>query len=153
MKNRILSVDPGKSTGWAIFDLSQRLPLQKGISRSVDQFVELLSDLSTASSLYAVVVEDFLLRPYTNQSGSRMEAPQIIGALRLYAKQQCVEIHLQPSSILPIAKRWCPEHPMPKGNHKYSHDISAVHHGTYWLVKNGHVPTPRTGSLLPGEKL
>lgn len=151
-RDKLLSVDPGKSTGWAIFSIPNLEPEHRGIARSVDEFTDLLIKFGKASALRAVVLEDYIQRGYTNTTGSRMEASQIIGALKFFTKFVGVPIHLQPSSVLPIAQRWSADFPMPK-DHRKSHDVSAILHGRYWLINNKYANIPNEGRLLPGEVL
>lgn len=128
----LLSVDPGKATGWALF--SNGTLSNMGICRSIDEFVDWLTSIEIPDF---IVYENFKLFSHkaVQQSGSTMEASQVIGILKGYARQNKIPTAEQPANVLPIAQKFT-QVKMPK-NHKDSHNISAYNHGYYWLVKNG----------------
>lgn len=131
---KLLAIDPGKDTGWCTF--RQGNIENFGICRGLDELVEFLQQQED-DPIGHIVMEDFKLFSHKakQQSGSQLEVVQAIGMVKLWAKQQNIEITLQRSvDALKMGKVWS-NVPMPK-NHKNSHGISALYHGVYWLVKN-----------------
>lgn len=137
----LLAIDPGKDTGWAAF--LDGLPAKFDIIRGLDAFDDFLSNyVHTYGMPDLVVYESYLLFKHkaVQQSGSKMEASQVIGKIEFWAKMLRIPVVKQPSSILPIAVKWS-KLKMPS-DHKNSHHISAYNHGWYYLVSNGmQLPT------------
>jgi hypothetical protein len=134
----LLAVDPGKSTGWAVF--KHGLVYEMGIARSVDEFDDWLHKFEKEYGIPdTVVIEDFTLfrNKAIEQSGSRMEASQVIGITKSFGRRHEAKVQLQPAAILPMAVIYT-KAKLP-GNHKNSHHISAYNHGFYYLVKNHFV--------------
>lgn len=132
----ILALDPGKATGWCRF--IDGVIDDWGICRSIPTFQTFLQDYE---ALYGkpdiVIYEDFIVfkNKANQQAGSKMEAPQVIGQIKLWASMLKIPTVRQMSSILQIAKKWSGvDHD--KGDHNNSHHKAAMNHGVYWLVKN-----------------
>lgn len=129
----LLALDPGKTTGWAIFD---------GGGQVVDYGQENMDDLITLERLFDeheishIVVEDFKLFRHraSKQVGSRMEAPQVIGIAFAWSKKHNCEFIKQDPAIKPTAQKW--SQLKPPSNHAQSHWVDAFNHGFYWLVLN-----------------
>lgn len=134
--NLMLSVDPGKSTGWTVF--KDGVQYDMGICRSVDEFDEWLDHFEDkyGGPPNLVVYESFILFKNKAQAqvGSKMETSQVIGLLKRFARHAKSEIVAQPSHILPMAIKWS-KIKLP-GDHKNSHHYAALNHGIYYLVKN-----------------
>lgn len=135
----LLAVDPGKSTGWAVF--KGNVIFDMGITRTVDEFSEWLDKFlwTYGANPDTIVYEDFQLfkNKALQQSGSRMEATQVIGIIKHWGRQVEAEMIRQPASILPIAQKFS-KMKMPS-NHRDSHHISAANHAYYYLVTNNMI--------------
>ena len=130
----ILALDPGKASGWATFSNDGQF-ISMGQTSTIDDFITWLDNF--VGDVTTVVVEDYVLykQRALSQSGSKMPAPQIIGAILLFAKQKGANVVKQPAGILNIAQKLSGV-PLPV-DHSISHQFSAYNHGYYWLVKNG----------------
>lgn len=125
----LLAVDPGKVSGVAIFIEGNARTLDQV---SFDDFGAYLFDLNPRPDL--IVYENYRLFSWKakEQSGSKMEASQIIGMLKLFASSQKIKIVEQGPQIKPIAQKWSKT--IPPKNHANSHQIDAFNHGFYYLV-------------------
>lgn len=133
IKPYLLAVDPGEGTGYVVLSRTG-IPLTTGITRSREELYAVLKDIPEEIEL--VVMEDYRLfqKKAIQQSGSKLETVRVIGAIDSWAALREIPVHLQPASILPIAKRWTGI--VPKGAHKNGHHVSALLHGMYYLYKN-----------------
>lgn len=127
----LLALDPGMTTGWAIFGSNAQL-IEYG-QANMKEVVD-LDELIKEHKISHIVAEDFRLFRHKaqRQSGSRMEAPQVIGMAKTWAAKFGCEFFLQPSSIKPIAEMW--SQVKPPSNHANSHGVDAYNHGFYYLV-------------------
>lgn len=128
----ILSVDPGKNIGRALWTNDGQF-----LFKDVCDFDTLMSFLiDTSPTISTVVVEDFtLFKRQMQQTGSRMEASQVIGALRLWEMQDSTRLLVkQPPAILPVSALHTGI-TLPKGH--TPDDLSAYLHGHYYLVGLG----------------
>ena len=135
-----LAYDPGKTTGWAMFDDAGE-SVQYG-QLSLDELVTHVDSMTTRSltedPLVAIIVEEFKLFGHKakHQVGSQMEASQAIGILRVLANNTGAEFVLQPPTIKAMAVKWTQL--SPKGlAHAKTHWIDAFNHGAYYLIKRG----------------
>lgn len=148
----ILGIDPGKSTGWVVFE--NGVIKAQGIDRSVDAFIDTLDTIDITYGVPdLVVMEKFVLFKHKalQQSGSELEASQIIGMVKRQAKKWGAKLVIQHSNILPVAQIWS-KLPMPS-NHRNSHWISAYNHVVYYLVKNQMIlPVGMEGSVNAPEE-
>lgn len=133
----ILSVDPGKHVGWALWNSAGRL-LDHGIVE-IDQFLTLLQ-FNHFKSPGSIVYEDFRLQKFRaeRQSQSRMEASQVIGMLKLYGALLGSELVAQELEARDLGY-------MHSGlakptSHDRSHDYDAIAHGFYYLESVGITP-------------
>lgn len=129
----ILSVDPGDTTGIAYWEDNGEL-----IAREALPFEELLEKLNSfTGNITAIVCEDYRLRGGRQiaQTGSRFVAVQVIGALKLLAKEKKAKFVLQPANVLTVAAL----HSGVKRptNHSKSHDVDAYNHGYYYFETLG----------------
>lgn len=134
----LIAFDPGKTTGWSIFlDGKPESLGQTGIEEMPGKLAE-FADTYKGKKV-VVVYENFKLfrGRAIQQSGSDMEASQIVGQVKMIAAQNKWEIYDQPPNIKPIAQKWSGA--VPPSNHAISHQVDAYNHGYYWLVKNGMV--------------
>jgi hypothetical protein len=133
----ILSVDPGKHVGWALWNSAGRL-LDHGIVE-IDEFKILLrhNHFKTPSD---IVYEDFRLQKFRaeRQSQSRMEASQVIGMLKLYGSIVGARVVAQELEARDLG--YMHSGLEPSKNHDHSHDLDAIAHGYYFLESVGIQP-------------
>jgi hypothetical protein len=128
-----VAIDPGDTTGWAVFTGTQRQPIQMG-EWTVDEFME-----TVAVATYELwVCEDYIIRPKGITHGyehtwNKGTALRLIGAVELRVIQLGAELKKQQASIKPIAaqKSGVPYTPGKKGTHMFD----AVLHGVHYLDK------------------
>jgi hypothetical protein len=130
----LLALDPGKTTGWAIFDAKGRMV---DMGQANMKQIEDLDDKIKELKLSHIVYEDFKLFRHraTRQVGSRFEASQVIGKAETWAYKNDCEIVKQDPNIKSIAQKW--SQVVPPSDHTKSHEIDAYNHGYYYLVKRG----------------
>lgn len=131
----LLSVDPGKATGWAVYN--KTLMKDMGICRTPEEFdVWLDSFVAKYGPPDVVLIEDFVLFRHKakQQIGSRFEVSQVIGITKRFARQADAEVVMQKSDILPTAVLYS-KMPIPK-DHANSHHIVAANHAVYYLVSH-----------------
>lgn len=128
-----LSIDPGKTTGWARFD-EQGEPIAFGKITGPDKFLDWLEDQSDVS---VYIIEEYRNRPGTKVNvWSTGPTQQHIGAIKRIAHKRNITIHMQEASQLSIGLRFIGMHRQYKGKH-VPDDVSALAHGTYFLRKAG----------------
>lgn len=136
----ILAVDPGKTTGIYAFkddgtEYNPPMKLQLSM-KDLENYLMLIAEPITV-----IVYEDYQVLPHMakHHAGSKVEAAQVIGMLRLFASIKKIHLVPQRASILPIAEKLT-QVKMPK-NHAQSHWVSAYLHGSYYLIKQGKMKT------------
>ena len=141
VKRLVLGVDPGKTTGWAVIDIENGVPLKTeqttGNEATSDFLYQLLHEFPpTAYEFVTVIMEDYRIFGHKAKQhiGSNVPAAQVIGIVEHQARQWGVPIVKQPANILPMAQRLTGVK-MP-GTHAKSHWVSAYLHACYWLIKN-----------------
>ena len=134
---KLLSVDPGKRTGWAVWNFGSGQPelLTMGVSKDVEEFYDVLSHIQTDQIVY----ENYHVRPQGMNKGwahewNRPPASLVIGALEFYSRANEIKIAVQQASQLPVGCGYI-GYPYRKGIH-VPNNVSAIAHGAYWLVKN-----------------
>jgi hypothetical protein len=127
---KILSVDPGKNVGYALWEPDGTVI--EGGAMEIDSFLSFLAELTEVDT---IVYERFqLLRRQKQQTGSHMEASQVVGALRLYAEMKGVDLVRQNPDILPVSALHAGVK-LPKGHTPDA--LSAYLHGHYYFVGLG----------------
>ena len=132
----ILVVDPGDTTGYALFEEDGELYL-KG-QADFDKFLDFL----LKNSFDSIVVEDYRLRKgkQAQQTGSRFQAVQVIGALKYIARQEEIPFELVSVQAKTLGSMYSGV--KPPSDHKKSHEIDAYNIGIYWLVDNKIIEPP-----------
>ena len=132
----ILVVDPGDTTGYAVFEEDGEF-VDKG-QADFDKFLDFLM----ASTFTRIVVEDYRLRKgkQAQQTGSRFQAVQVIGALKYLARQERIGIDLVNVQAKTLGSMYSGV--KPPSDHKKSHEIDAYNIGIYWLVANDIIYPP-----------
>ena len=142
----ILVVDPGDTTGFASFyDNGDEY------SRWQDNFEGVLKLLvgmtPLATDLTHIIVEDYRLRKgkQAQQTGSRFQAVQVIGALKYHAMRVGAKFELVDVQAKMLGSMYSGI--KPPSNHKKSHEIDAYNIGIYWLVVNKIIDPPTLKDL------
>jgi hypothetical protein len=132
----ILVVDPGDTTGYAIFKSNGEL-FEKG-QADFSKFLEVLYN----SVCSRIIVEDYRLRAgkQAQQTGSRFQAVQVIGALKYHAYIDDVQFELASVQAKTLGSMYSGV--KPPSDHKKSHEIDAYNIGIYWLVDNKIIEPP-----------
>lgn len=133
----ILVVDPGDTTGYALFYDDGEL-YEKGQA----DFNKMLEMLSNVIHIERIVVEDYRLRAgkQAQQTGSRFQAVQVIGALKYHAYLHNIEFELATVQAKTLGSMYSGV--KPPSDHKKSHEIDAYNIGIYWLVDNKVIEPP-----------
>lgn len=134
--NKYLFIDPGETTGWALFNKDGKT-INFGQIKGTEEFSDWLSQLDPFPDL--VVYEEYRLFSHlaVQQSGSKMVTSQVVGIVKHECRRRknvpCVA---QPSSILPIAEIYAGWTLKSKGAHSKTNGYAAILHGIYFLQKN-----------------
>jgi hypothetical protein len=135
-----LFVDPGDVSGFALFN-------HEGTFMAKDQadfegMLTILKDLSMTNLITRIVVEDYRLRKgkQAQQTGSRFQAVQVIGALKFYAHMMVIPLELANVQAKTLGSMYSGV--KPPSDHKKSHEIDAYNIGIYWLVANDIIYPP-----------
>lgn len=151
---KILSIDPGKRIGWALFDgmgeeIGRGVMDFKQFAHSLHykprQSAETLSFMARGAldegphEVTHVVFEAYYLDPGTKQGGSTGPAQEVIGVLKYLCLQAGIEWGEQRSAILPVAKV---HHGYVQRVQHLPDQDSAWLHGMYYMVDQGWIPVP-----------
>lgn len=133
---KLMSFDPGKTTGWAEFEDSEIVNTGQ-IEGGVDGVTDFLADYPGTVDI--VVVESYMVRPDSHSVkanvGSDLETVQVYGAIRAWARMQKAQFIRQQPQIKKIAELHAGF--KVKGKHDNTHWQDAVLHGVYYLVSTG----------------
>lgn len=137
----ILVVDPGDTTGFASFyeDGTEYSRWQSDFEGLLDFLV---SSYPIAIDLSRIIVEDYRLRAgkQAQQTGSRFQAVQVIGALKYHARLHNVQFELANVQAKTLGSMYSGV--KPPSDHKKSHEVDAYNIGIYWLVTNKIIEPP-----------
>jgi hypothetical protein len=141
----ILSLDPGGTTGYAIFDVQQdefpELIMRGQIAGSLKGFIDFVDDVLSDIAIDAIVCESFTLRE--GVYGADLSPVYIIGALEgMYGK--LIPIKYQEPKIKPL----CDDNRLKKmGLHipGKPHANDAVRHFVISMRNSKHMPTLEAG--------
>lgn len=147
---RILCVDPGEDTGWAIFDDDEFIDADTSKLWEFGEAVyaalhddpmtlELTGDWLAQKfvGIEAIVCEDFRIYPWEAKKGTlnwdQVRTARLIGALTLLAKVKLGKsIVLQPAAIKERAEAAGAEHYFMSPLHENRHANDAIRHGVYY---------------------
>lgn len=137
----ILVVDPGDTSGYALFHDNGEL--HKRGQAKFDEFL----DFILSHSFDRIVVEDYRLRAgkQAQQTGSRFQAVQVIGALKFAAKIDNLPFELANVQAKTLGAMFSGE--KAPSDHKKSHEVDAYNIGIYWLVDNKIIDPPSLRDL------
>ncbi len=139
----VLGIDPGLTIGIATVRVENgrissnaKMQIQWG-----NDFVNFLETIATTGSEFVVVMEDFALleskaeRVARNKRSRKMEAVQVIGAVKFWCAVNKIKLVLQEPSLNPMnAKHSGVAIPT---NHSVSHKVIAYNHAHHYLLSNG----------------
>lgn len=130
-----LAFDPGKTTGWAMFDGNGQI-IQYG-QASLDELIDLTEEWARVWPISTIIYESFVLFRHKarQQTGSKMEASQAIGIIKTLARKTDATLVEQDPTIKSLAQKWTQLKPI--GDHAHSHWVDAFNHGAYWLIRQG----------------
>jgi hypothetical protein len=123
-----LAIDPGKTTGWASFNEEGKL-VDLGQTRDIAEVLK-----KTIPKI--IIVENFKLHPWqaSKQSWSDFPASRVIGKIEFYCDMADTELIKQDASCKETGYKWGG---IKKAKvHKDSHQLDAVAHGVFYLIKN-----------------
>jgi hypothetical protein len=128
----VLAIDPGETVGVAVFtERGKAITLNEYPS---DEFFDRLAEYQPGK-LTTVVVEDYRLRQgkQMQQTGSRFETVQCIGAARLFALIHGLDFHRQSPQILTVTAKHMHIH-LPSGH--IQDRTSALLHGYRFFIES-----------------
>lgn len=127
---RILGVDPGDTTGWAILEKGE--PVEIGTLKK-DEFYEMIPQI-LAKDIDVCVIEDYIVRPEWGNKWKKTDTPQKIGAIRLICTEMKLRCVVQQPSIKPVGYGWAGMTYV-KGK-KGTHVMDAIAHARYFYGKH-----------------
>ena len=138
MDSVYLAIDPGKTTGYALFN-DHGVVTFMGKITGEDKFLDELELLvDTRKQLKVLIIETYRNRPgpkNQHNTWSTNATSQTIGAIKRIARKAGLEIvEQEPSPCLVIGLRFLGMSQTYKGKH-VPDDVSALAHGTYYLRK------------------
>lgn len=139
MKQGFLAIDPGNSTGWALFDNAGET-VEIGKIKGHDNFLDWLEEQSPLK----IILENYKVgrsggSQFTN-SFSDVPTLQLIGAIKRVAKKAKIEVIEQTPNDMYMGLRYLGLWQVYRGGKTKQHvpdDVSALAHGRYYLVKTG----------------
>lgn len=149
-KAQYLAIDPGETTGWALFDKEgQLIALGQYKSKTAAENTKELDRL-LAPHILVCITEDYrnfnhVHRKFNQKAWSRNQTSKNIGSIETICQLRDIIVTLQPASIKTIGYRWAGMDG-PPSNHAISHQYDAYVHGVYWLKSN------LEGYITPAEK-
>jgi hypothetical protein len=135
----IIAIDPGKTSGWAVFTGDGNLvEVQQGDAKTLHSFLSQFED-TYGSEPTTVVIEEYIILPTKRglqaNVGTKGETMQIIGLIKSFTLGWNCTVVMQPPNIKKLTS-------MQTGvkvptNHKFSHGADAILHGYHYFIKNG----------------
>lgn len=150
---RWLSIDPGESVGWALWDDDALIDSGTGklwnfadsVYRAVfmeQDELELIDDELALLfvGVQRLVVEDFKIYPWEARKGSldwdSVRTARLIGSLQSVSRWSGIEFYLQPAKIKESAVAAGAEELFFAPLHECRHGNDAIMHGVYWWSTN-----------------
>jgi len=139
----LLSLDPGHTTGWAVFENYKLVACGQIIAAGIDhELFQAFNSLFTQYNPVHIVFEDYRIYAWRKSQhvGSELLTTQVIGAIQTIASMdptRIIPISKQPASV---AKNFCTDAKLqewgfwPKGQ---KHARDAIRHGCYFLLFGG----------------
>lgn len=135
--SRLLSLDPGETTGWAMYE-DGKLADAGQLDTKPDRFIHTVPEFMVDMLPTHIVMENYKVYGHklTDHSWSALHTPQLIGSIKMLANMSNIGVSLQMASQ---AKGFCTDDKLKKWgmyvkNLKHARD--AVRHGCYFLLFN-----------------
>lgn len=144
---RWLTVDPGETTGWAVWEDDRlveagQTPLWEFLDRLFNSCLATFRDLPgevepNFGHLDRIVCEDWALYPWAAKalSWDKCRTARGIGAIELICRQGHPELILQPAKIKEAAVAGGAEDLFLSPRHENRHANDAIMHGVYYLAR------------------
>lgn len=137
-----LSIDPGETTGWALWEGDRLLDAgQEELVKFVDEVGESNSERCTCTDPFYVellVIERFALYPWVARSGEldfdELRTSRGIGALEYIARQAGVRVVMQPATIKDPAQAAGARELFLSPVYENRHANDAIMHGWYYIL-------------------
>lgn len=158
MGERWLSVDPGETAGWALWEGDEL------VDAGQDPLIEFRDEVGAGVSylrpsrfagISRLVIERFALYPWVAKSGAldfdEMRTSRLIGALEYIAACEGMEVIFQPATIKEFALAAGAAELFRRPLHENRHMNDAIMHGWYYIhtVKRGvKVKLPGGGEAM-----
>ena len=132
---KILGLDPGKTTGWALIEIKNKkiVPINKGH----DKDMSMIGQAEYIKEADLVVIEDFLVDPKFAKRGAfnynDMPAPQVIGSIKTLCQLTRTPWEMQSPSVKPVGYGFLGK--TYKKGAKDMHSWDALAHVVYYVVK------------------
>lgn len=154
---RVLSIDPGETTGWAYQDERDDYPgglLDFGQIKGIKEFAVWLENWNLEKKpIDFVVIEDYVVwagnRGAKANVGSRLETVRVLGAVESWCFRNDKKFKKYPSAgdFLKLQALQCGLDPT-RGAHKNTHWAYAANHGRYYLQEIKLAKTALQRSML-----
>ena len=135
-KMRILSIDPGDTTGWCYLEAPDTILGYGNLPYA--SLIEFIGDWDYAEKPIDVfLVEDFIMFDRRRQRfGDRQKTTRALGAIEVAARMSRTRLVKQDSSVIQTAIKRTGIDPT-KGSHKKTHWAYAYLHAAYYLTLLG----------------
>lgn len=140
--HKVLSFDPGETTGWAYQDERDNYPgglLNIGQEHGLEALTNMLE--SWTQPVTQVVIEDYVIwrgaRGAKANVGSKLETVRAIGIIESWCFRNKIPFHKYGSDLTGLQAKQCGLDTS-KGAHKNTHWAYAANHGRYWLQQKGY---------------
>lgn len=150
-----LTVDPGETTGWALWRGTELVdggqdPMQDFLDEVCDSCICVGGDyqhnggrfVRNDERLGAIVCEDWALYPYRTASlaWDKCRTARAIGALEQFARQAHIPIILQPAKVKETGIAAGCEELYVTPRHENRHQNDAILHGVFYLATHEQKP-------------
>jgi hypothetical protein len=138
-----MAFDPGTTTGWA--QLNERGECQMLGQFSPKELDEWAVQVNPGD-IQVLVYEQYIIYPTKkyvkiNVGRTRSPADEAIGVILLGGRRAGAKVVKQPANIKETAEKWSGVSPAGMA-HNRSHQIDALNHGIYYMVKNKLIQIP-----------
>lgn len=127
---RVLAIDPGGTSGWAIINTEFNPPVERyGECAGLPKFFHFLDQINPGE-YDLIVCEDYLInnKKFDHQF-SRAETIQVIGVVRYISWLLKIPLKMQPNNVKKAGYGYIGR------PNQHKHFMDAVVHGIYWGVK------------------